>query len=72
MRRRQIPESAVYEIIGDHDERTDRPDDVTEYRGIWSGRALLVVVRRLDEDETDGYVLTAIDLSTRASRRHHD
>ncbi len=69
MAHRQIPESAVYDVIGDHDQRLDRDDGVTEYHGTWEGRPLVVVVRWADEDESSGLVITAIDRSGRQQRR---
>ena len=69
MVRRQIPEKAVYDVIGDHDDRIDRNDGVTEYLGMWEGRRLRVVVRWADDGESRGLVITAIDLTTREQRR---
>lgn len=66
---RQIPQEAVYHVIEDFDRRIDRADGVTECFGTWHGRDLLVVVRWVDEDEEDGYVITVIDTNTRRWRR---
>lgn len=69
MRRRQIPEVAVYDVIGDYDRRIDRRDGVTEYYGAWQERALMIVVAWEDEDEMRGYVITAVDRNTREQGR---
>jgi hypothetical protein len=66
---RQIPERAVYDVIGDHDQRIDRDDGVTEYHGTWDGRQFLVVVRWADDDESHGLVITAINSSRRQQKR---
>ncbi len=36
MRRRQIPETAVYHVVADYDRRLDHADRV-EYFGTWKG-----------------------------------
>lgn len=41
---RQIPEVAVYHVIGDADRVVERDDNCTEYFGEWQGRHMLVVV----------------------------
>jgi len=69
MRRRQIPERAVYDLFGDYDRRVDRDDGSVEDHGSWDGRGLLAVVEWLDADERDGYVFTVIDVNTRVRRR---
>ena len=33
MRRRQIPERAVYDLVGDYDQRVDCDDGSVEYHG---------------------------------------
>lgn len=43
MRRDQIPEVAVYDVVGDAEEIVERFDGRTEYRRSWEGRALVVV-----------------------------
>jgi hypothetical protein len=43
MRRDQIPEVAVYDVVGDADEVIERDDGRTEYGRAWAGRYLVVV-----------------------------
>jgi hypothetical protein len=62
MRRRQVPEAAVYHVVGDADEILERDDGRTEYTGMWEDRTIRVVI------EADGRtVVTVIDM-TRGSR----
>jgi Domain of unknown function (DUF4258) len=44
MRRDQIPEAAVYDVVGDADAVIERRDGRTEYRRFWEGRAIVVVI----------------------------
>jgi len=69
MRRRQVPEDAVYAIVADYDDRLDRDDDATEYRGSWEGRDVLVVLRWLNEEERRAEIITVVELNTRRKRR---
>ena len=66
---RELPEDAVYHVIGDHDRRIDRTDGATEYFGTWEGRDLMIVVRWHDEVGGDGLVITTVDINTRKRRR---
>ncbi|MCC6174115.1 MAG: DUF4258 domain-containing protein [Chloroflexi bacterium] len=58
MRRRGIPEVAVYHVVEDYDRCINRDDGRTEYVGTWQGRLLLVVTASEDEPLT---VINAID-----------
>jgi len=69
MRRRQVPEDAVYAIVAYYDDRLDRDDDATEYRGSWEGRDVLVVLRWLNEEERRAEIITVVELNTRRKRR---
>ena len=51
MRRRQVPEAAIYHVIGDADDVVERDDGCTEYTGRWEGRTIMVVVCE-DEDRS--------------------
>ena len=66
---RELPDDAVYHVIGDYDTRVDRDDGATEYFGTWEGRDLLIAVRWFDADENEGLIITAVDTNTRERRR---
>lgn len=40
----QIPEVAVYHVIGDADQVIEQDDGRTKYTGTWEGRVIVVVV----------------------------
>lgn len=65
MRERQIPEDAVYHVVGDADEELPREDDCTEYTGRWEERTIFVVACGEDEPFR---VRTVID-KTRGRRK---
>ena len=69
MRIRQIPEEAVYHVVGDYERRIDRDDGVTEYFGTWEGREILVVLRWRDDEELEGFVITTVEHNSRSRRR---
>ena len=69
MRIRQIPQDAVYHVVGDYHRRIDRDDGVTEYFGTWERREILVVLRWRDDEESDGFVITTIEHDGRSRRR---
>lgn len=58
MHRRQIPEQAAYDVVGDYDRKIERDDGRTEYIGTWHGRVLLIVTEGEDEPVL---VVNAID-----------
>ena len=63
MRRRQIPEVAVYHIVGDADEIFERDDGRTEYVGTWERRIIRVVI------EDDGETVVTVTNVERRDRR---
>ena len=60
MRRRRIPDVAVYNVVEDPDEIIERDDGRTEYIGSWQGRNILIVTEGKDEPLR---VINAIDRS---------
>jgi hypothetical protein len=64
MRRRRLPEEAIYQIVEDADEMIERDDFRTEYVGHWQGRIIMVIT----EGEAEPLmVINAID-RTRSGR----
>jgi hypothetical protein len=61
LQQRQVPEDAVYQIVGDADRIIYRRDGRTEYFGIWQGRSLLVVAEGDVEEDDVILVLNVIE-----------
>jgi hypothetical protein len=66
MRRRQVPERAVYDVVNDEDRNIHRRDGRTEYVAVWEGRYLLVVAEG-DVEEDD--ILLDLNVIEDARRR---
>jgi hypothetical protein len=43
MRRSQVPEVAVYDVVRDADQRIERHDGRTEHTRVWQGRTIVVI-----------------------------
>ena len=66
MRRRQIPENAVYDVVGDADEVIERDDGRYEYTRAWERRTILAIVEGEGEERT---MVTVMELERRRWRR---
>ena len=64
MRRRQIPEVAVYHVAGDADDVLERDDGRTEHTGTWEGRIIRVVT---EGEEEPLIVVTVTDRTRRGT-----
>lgn len=68
MRRRRIPEAAVYDVVGNADQVIERDDGRYEYTGAWQRRTILAIVEG-EEDEEERTLVTVMELERRQWRR---
>jgi hypothetical protein len=65
MRARQVPEAAVYHVVENADDVSERDDGCSEYTGVWEGQTIFVVAC----GEAEPYrVRTVIDRTRRRRR----